>query len=95
MDKRVTGIVGYITPIGWIIAFCAGDRGGARFYLNQALVLWIFSLGTYVLALFPFGNILNFVYSALLLIGWVIGIMHAISEEEKEIPVIGQIRILK
>ena len=25
MDKKTTGIVSYITLIGWLIAFCAGD----------------------------------------------------------------------
>ena len=39
MDKKVTGIVGYIGWIGWIIAYLAGDKEGAKFHLNQALVL--------------------------------------------------------
>ena len=31
MDKKTTGIVSYITLIGWLIAFCAGDKEGAKF----------------------------------------------------------------
>lgn len=38
MDKKTTGIVSYITLIGWLIAFCAGDKEGAKFHLNQSLV---------------------------------------------------------
>ena len=26
MDKKTTGIGSYITLIGWLIAFCAGDK---------------------------------------------------------------------
>ncbi len=39
MDKKTTGIIAYITWIGWIVAFCAGDKEGAKFHLNQALVI--------------------------------------------------------
>ena len=41
MDKKTTGIVSYITLIGWLIAFCAGDKEGAKFHLNQSLVLYL------------------------------------------------------
>lgn len=29
MNKKTTGIIAYITWIGWIVAFCAGDKEGA------------------------------------------------------------------
>ena len=44
MNKKVTGIVSYITIIGWIIAFLAGDKEGAKFHLNQSLVINLASL---------------------------------------------------
>ena len=28
MNKKTTGIIAYITWIGWIVAFCAGDKEG-------------------------------------------------------------------
>lgn len=34
MDKKVTGILAYITWIGWLVAFFAGDKEGAKFHLN-------------------------------------------------------------
>ena len=33
MDKKTTSIVAYITLIGLIIAFCAGDKEGAKFQI--------------------------------------------------------------
>ena len=37
MDKKVTGIVAYLTIIGWVVAFLVGDKEGAKFHMNQAL----------------------------------------------------------
>ena len=39
MDKKTTSWVSYITFIGWIIAYLAGDKEGAKFHLNQSLVI--------------------------------------------------------
>ena len=41
MDKRATDIVAYLTWVGLLIAFVAGDREGSRFHLNQSLVIWL------------------------------------------------------
>ena len=39
MDKKITGVFGYITWIGWLIAYLLGDKEGAKFHLNQGAVL--------------------------------------------------------
>ncbi|RDU22035.1 hypothetical protein [Anaerosacchariphilus polymeriproducens] len=88
MDKRTTGIVAYITWIGLIIALVAGDKEGAKFHLNQALVLWLFMLLTPIPCL---GQILLI----FLIVCWVIGLIGAINEEEKEMPLIGSIKLIK
>ena len=44
MDKKTTGIVAYITWIGLLVAFLAGDKEGAKFHLNQSLVIWLVNL---------------------------------------------------
>lgn len=49
MDAKTTGIVAYLTWIGFIIAICAGDKDGAIFHVNQALVIMLF----HCLQLFP------------------------------------------
>ena len=100
MNKKVTGIVSYIYLIGWIIAFCAGDKENAKFHLNQSLVLWIANIISYilsfVLAFIPVvGGIISFAISIFLIVCWIMGLVHAIKEEEKELPLIGKIQILK
>ena len=66
MDAKTTGIVAYITWIGLVIAFVLGDREGAKFHLNQALVICA-----------------------------VRGFISAVNGEEKAVPLLGQIRLLK
>ena len=44
MDTKTTSIGADITWMGLLIAFCAGDREGAKFHLNQALVIFLFGL---------------------------------------------------
>jgi len=44
MDAKTTSIVAYLTWIGLLIAVLAGDKEGAKFHVNQALVILLFSL---------------------------------------------------
>lgn len=88
MDKRTTGIVAYITWIGCVVAFIAGDKEGAKFHLNQALVIWLFS----ILCAIP---CIGLVWAIFMIVCWVMGLIAAINEEEKEVPLIGKIKILK
>lgn len=88
MDKKTTSIVAYITLIGLIIALCAGDKEGAKFHINQALVIWLFSL----LAIIP---CIGWIWGIFMLVCWILGLIAAINQEEKPVPLIGGIKILK
>ena len=75
MNKKLTGIVSYITIVGWIIAYLAGDKEGAKFHLNQSLIInlaslingWI--LGA-ILGIIPFiGPIVSLILSILIFTG--------------------------
>lgn len=81
MDAKVTGIIAYISWLGWIIAFLAGDKEGAKYHLNQALVLNLFSLIAFLAPVW--------------LIFMVIGIINVVNGQDKPLPIIGGITILK
>ena len=89
MDKHVTGIVAYLTWIGLPIAFIVGDREGAKFHLNQALVIWI--AGT----ICGFIPLVGWIGSLFCLICAVMGIFGAINGMEKEVPLLGRIKLLQ
>ncbi len=103
MDKKVTGIVAYITWIGLIIAYFAGDKEGAKFHINQALVIWLSYLATIILdSLLGWIPVLGFIIgialwivNIFLFVCLILGLISACKEEEKEIPLLGQIKILK
>ncbi len=100
MDKKATGIVAYITIIGWIIAYCAGDKEGAKFHLNQALVIAIagviMSFVSIILGFIPIvGVILSGLLSLAVWVYAILGIIYAAQGQDKELPLIGSIKILK
>lgn len=95
MDKKTTGIISYLTLIGWLIAFCAGDKEGAKFHLNQSLLLpggIVASLVHYL----PFiGGIAGYILQVMVFVFWVMGFVYACEGKEKEVPVLGSIRLLQ
>lgn len=89
MDKKTTDIVAYLTWIGLIVALVAAkDKDASKFHVNQALVIMLFSL----LSVVP---LIGWIWSIFMVICWFIGFIGAINGEEKEIPLIGGIKLLK
>ena len=88
MDAKTTSWVAYLSWIGLIIAFCAGDKDGAKFHLNQALVIFLFSLVSFI-------PIIGWIWGIFIVVCWLMGLIAAINQEEKRVPLIGNITILK
>jgi len=97
MSKKVTDIVSYITIIGWVIAYLVGTKEESKFHLNQALILVLAqAVLSFLGRIFP--GILGVVVSILDLIVfilWIIGLVAACKGEEKEVPILGGIQLLK
>ena len=105
MSKRTTDIVAYLTWIGLVVAFLAGDRRNSRFHLNQALVLtvvgvvWtvVYRVAYTVIGIASFGLLtgvmgaLNALVSLVLLVLTIMGLVNAIQDVEKPLPIIGGI----
>ena len=68
MNAKVTGIVSYISWIGWIVAFLAGDKEGAKFHLNQSLILMIAMMVVSILS--AFGGFIALVAGLCSLVLW-------------------------
>lgn len=88
MDAKTTGIVAYITWVGLLVALVAGDRQGAKFHLNQALVIWLAGL----LVVIP---CIGWIWGIFCFVCALIGCISAINGEEKEVPFLGQFKLLK
>ena len=97
MNKKTTDVVSYITIIGWIIAYLIGTKEESKFHLNQALVLDVAEIVLSLLAKI-FGGLLGWIFGALnlvLFILWIIGLVAAVKGEDKAVPILGGIQILK
>ena len=96
MDKKVTGIVAYITWIGWLVAFLAGDKEGAK-------VLAILSVGSWLVKLILGGipiigfliGIICAIVNLFVFVMVIIGIIYAATDKDAELPLVGAIKILK
>ncbi|MCR5654884.1 MAG: hypothetical protein K6G07_04525 [Lachnospiraceae bacterium] len=96
MDRKTTSIVAYLTWIGLLIAYLVGDREGAKFHLNQALVLVLAGIVLGIVAAIPvIGWIVTIVGDIFLFVCWIIGLVGAINDEENPVPVLGSIQLLK
>lgn len=103
MKKKTTDIVAYLTWIGLLVAFLAGDRKNSKFHLNQALVLFvtevawqiIYRVAAVVLNFLSFGLLgsilyaINTIIGLLFLVLLIMGLVNAIQEQEKPLPLIG------
>ena len=103
MNKKTTDIVAYLTPLGFILAFLVGTKAESRFHLNQALVLILaevlVEIVDAILAHIPLINVVASILLAIVAIGlvvlWIMGLVSAIKGEEKPVPVLGEIQLLK
>lgn len=101
--NKVMAVLAYLGILILIPIFAAKDSKFARFHANQSLVLWIFSIGVSVLLAIlkniPIIGIIASIASGgvsiVLFIFCVLGIINACSGKAKELPITGDIRILK
>lgn len=87
ISPKATAVLAYLTWIGFIIAFFAGDRERAKFHLNQGLVCNLFWLLTGI-------PLIGKIWGIVMLVITVMGIINASNGENKEVPLIGGIHLL-
>ena len=109
MDSKTTGIVAYLTWIGLVISFVAGEKDDefAKFHQNQSLVITIASIAISLMcfifgiigAVVPILGVLLGLISGILglavFVFFIMGLINAINNEMKPLPLIGGIKIIK
>ena len=96
MNKKTTDIVAYITWVGLVIAILLGDMKESKFHINQAIVIWLAGLVFALIGIIPVvGPIIGGIGGAACLVFAVLGVLSALKGEEKPLPFIGGIQILK
>ena len=87
ISAKATGILSYISLVFWLVAYLIGDREGAKFHLNQSLVI---NLGMLLCAI----PVIGWIWAIFMCVVWVMGLVYAVKEEEKELPLLGSIKLL-
>ena len=95
-DGKMVAILAYLTIIGFVIALVLhmGDKKSSLGGYHLAQVLGLICMGV-VLAVFALLPILNLilvpVVGILMLINWIVGLINAIGEKEKPMPIFGKL----
>jgi uncharacterized membrane protein len=98
MNQKTLSILSYVTIIGWVIAYVKGKELQPKndlvtYHLKQGLGFFILSIIvnvalSVVVFMVPALAVLNYL-SLVLFILWVFGIINAVNEQKKPIPLIG------
>lgn len=97
MDEKTTGIISYLSLIGWIVALAVRKEKTeyTSFHLRQMLGIMVlyFALMVFGIALSvvssSLGKLASFFYIIPVVL-WVLGFVGAINNEKKLVPVVGE-----
>lgn len=91
MSGKAKAIIAHLTIIGWIIALILNAQNKdelASYYIRQYLGIVLMGLiGGWAFGLIS--GTLSWIWSALILIAWILSLIGAISGEKSETPVVG------
>lgn len=87
LSAKATAVISYMGIIIWIVAYMIGDKEGAKFHLNQSLVINLAML----LCVIP---VIGRIWAIFMLVVWIMGLVYAIHWEEKEVPLLGKLKLL-
>lgn len=99
MSNKTLAILSYITIIGWIIAFVKGKELNPKsdlvnYHLKQGLGFFIVAVViniilTVIVSIVPSLAFLTYV-GIIFFVLWIFGIINAVNEEKRPLPVIGK-----
>ena len=94
-NSKVCAILQYFFPIGQIWYLVDDEMKNdkrVKFHLKQSLVLVLTSVAlNIVFSILPFLYFIAWILQLGLFVLWVIGLINAIKDEEKDVPLIGQL----
>ena len=96
MSSKVTSVLSYFCLIGWLIAFFAGTKDDKSIYhLRQGFGLVLLSIvfGIVIQILVRISTSLALVGTVLwiiLLVLFILGLINALKEEKKPLPIVGK-----
>jgi uncharacterized membrane protein len=95
-NNKLYNILAYL-GILWLVGLIAApNEPDVKFHVNQGLVLFLLEIAVGIVSIIPIiGWIVGFAGSIFCLVLTIMGIINAAKGEQKELPLIGKIKILK
>lgn len=99
MDKKTISIISYITIIGWVVAYVSHNNSPekaslSRYHLKQSLGVAIIGIiagiifNVLAVAIPALALVFSLVSLAVVVL-WVFGIINAVNQQEKPVPIVG------
>lgn len=90
-------MAGFAYFIFFLPLLAAPDSEFAKFHANQSLLLFIVSIGgSFILSVIPIISwLLLPIFSLFILVLWIMGLVNAFGGKAKELPLIGQFKIIQ
>lgn len=93
-DAKQIAVISYITIIGLIIAFVMNNDKKfefSKYHIGQSLGLALTGLTLGAIGLIPIlGWLINIIGTFVLIYMWVMGLMNAINDRKKPVPILGK-----
>lgn len=93
-EHKTIGIIAYVTIIGLIVAFVMNNSNKSEFgnyHIKQSLGIMLCGLALGIIGLIPIlGWIINILGIFVLFYMWIMGLMNAINEKQKPVPILGE-----
>ncbi len=95
-NNKIYNILAYVGILFLIGLIAAPNEPDVKFHVNQGLVLCLLGIAVGIVSIIPIiGWIIGFAGSIFCLVLAIMGIINAAKNEQKELPLIGKIKILK
>ncbi|MCP3931578.1 MAG: hypothetical protein GY705_21035 [Bacteroidetes bacterium] len=93
MSPKVIAIIAHVTIIGWIVALILNNQNRssiATYYIRQTLGIYLILFAARFVMIVPFiGWLAGMAGIIVAFILWIISLLGAVNDEEKEVPYIG------
>ena len=95
-NNKLYNILAYVGILFLVGLIAAPNEPDVKFHVNQGLVLCLLEIALGIIAVIPvIGWVVGFAGSIFCLVLAIMGIINASKSEQKELPLIGKIKILK
>ena len=95
-NAKLFSVLAYLGILWLVGLLAAGDDAYVKYHVNQGLVLFLVGVAVSIVSAIPvLGLIVGIVGGIFTFVCMILGIINAVQDQAKPLPLIGQIHLLK